>query len=111
VISAASASNLRRWNIALAILHAAQGVAVLLLSNGFTLGVTIPYMEGPPGSPVLGTEPVWQVPLATFIAVFLFLAAADHLLCALPASTAGTSPTSAAEPIRCGGGSTRSARR
>ena len=79
-----AAPNLRRWNIALAILHAAQGVAILLLSNGFTLGVTIPYMVGPPGSPILGTEPVWQVPIATFVAVFLFLAALDHLLCALP---------------------------
>ena len=79
-----AAPNLRRWNISLAFLHAAQGVAILLLSNGFTLGVTIPYMVGPPGSPVLGTEPVWQVPIATFVAIFLFLAALDHLLCALP---------------------------
>lgn len=79
-----AAPNLRRWNIALAIVHAAQGMAILLLSNGFTLGVSVPYMVGPPGSPILGTEPVWQVPLATFIAIFLFLAAADHLLCALP---------------------------
>ena len=47
-----AAGNLRRWNIALAILHAAQGIAILLLSNGFTLGVTIPYMIGPPGSPI-----------------------------------------------------------
>lgn len=76
--------SLRRWNITLAILHAAQGIAILLLSNGFSLGLSIPYMTGPPGSPTLGIDPVWQVPLATFIAVFLFLAAADHLICALP---------------------------
>ncbi|MBM3635161.1 MAG: hypothetical protein FJW99_07770 [Actinobacteria bacterium] len=79
-----AAPNLRKWNVALAILHAAQGVAILLLSNGFSLGITIPYMTGPPGSPILGGDPVWQVPIATFVAIFLFLAALDHLLCALP---------------------------
>jgi hypothetical protein len=79
-----AAPRLRRWNIALAVIHAAQGIAILLLSNGFTLGVTLPYMTGPPGSPILGTEPVWQAPIAVLVAVFLFLAAADHLICALP---------------------------
>ena len=81
---AEAAPNLRRWNISLAVLHALQGVLILVLSTGFTLGITIPYMAGPPGSPIIGLDPVWEVPIAVFVAIFLFLAALDHLICALP---------------------------
>lgn len=80
----AAAPNLRRWNMALALLHAVQGLAILWLSNGFSVGVSIPYMSGPPGSPITGTDAVWQAPIAILVATFLFLAAIDHLLCALP---------------------------
>ena len=80
--------SLRRWNIWLVVLHAAQGIAILALATAFTLPVIIPFMSGPPGSPIGGFEPVWELPLATFVAIFLFLAALDHLICALPGTNA-----------------------
>jgi len=57
------------------VLHAAQGIAILALATAFTLPVIIPHMSGPPGSPLAGFEPVWELPLAIFVAIFLFLAA------------------------------------
>ena len=62
--------SLRRWNIWLVVLHAAQGIAILALSTAFILPVIIPFMSGPPGSPIGGFEPVWDLPLASFVAIF-----------------------------------------
>jgi hypothetical protein len=42
--------RLRAYNLIMGLLHAAQGVAVLLLSNDFSLPVTATFMEGPPGT-------------------------------------------------------------
>ena len=43
--------RLRLYNAGMGLLHAVQGVAVLLLSNDFALPVTAAFMEGPPGTP------------------------------------------------------------
>ena len=79
--------QLRRFNAFLAALHFAQAIAILLLASDFTLPVTTSFIEGPEGGPGEGT-PVYNVlvdvPIAPLIAAFLFLAAADHLLVALP---------------------------
>ncbi len=78
-------NRLRVWNLVLAALHAGQAAAIALLANDFAIPVTVSYLEGPPGSG-LRSEPatLFEVPFGWAIAAFLFLAALDHLLVALP---------------------------
>jgi Heliorhodopsin len=77
--------RLRVWNIALAVLHAAQGVVILVLANDFSIPVTLTFLDGPPGSG-LRSEPstLFEVMFGWAIAAFLFLASLDHLLVAAP---------------------------
>jgi hypothetical protein len=72
--------GLRRWNVALAVLHAAQAIAVLVLASGFAIAVTLTSPTGPPGSPISAPETVFDVRIGWAIAAFLGLAALDHLL-------------------------------
>ncbi len=74
---------LRTWNIAMTVLHAAQGVLVLVLANQFTLPVTATFLQGPPGSQqdLVG---LFDVSIATGVAGFFFLSALFHLLVAGP---------------------------
>ncbi|MGA8208794.1 MAG: heliorhodopsin HeR [Nocardioidaceae bacterium] len=73
-------SSLRRWNVALTVLHAAQVVAILVLGGGFAITVTSSFPNGPPGSPPPAPSAVFDVSITLAIAVFLGLAALDHLL-------------------------------
>ena len=72
--------RLRTWNIALAVLHAAQAVAVLVIASDFAIDLTTAYPAGPPGTAVPQAEPAFAVAIGPAIAVFLALAALDHLL-------------------------------
>lgn len=74
--------SLRAWNIALAVLHAVQAVAVLVLATSFSITVTSSYPTGPPGSEAPAPSALFDVPVGAAIALFLFLAAADHLITA-----------------------------
>ena len=74
--------GLRRWNLGLTVLHAAQAVVVLLLASDFAISITSTFPEGPPGTPVPPPEPLFDVRIGAAIAVFLGLAALDHLLTA-----------------------------
>ncbi|RFU19957.1 heliorhodopsin HeR [Geodermatophilus marinus] len=75
-------AGLRRWNLALAVLHAGQAVAVLVLASGFAITVTSSFPAGPPGTAVPAPEPLVDVGVGAAIAVFLGLAAVDHLVTA-----------------------------
>ncbi len=77
-----SLRSLRGWNLTLTVLHAAQAVAVLVLSTDFAITVTRSLPAGPPGTPPASPEPLFDLPIGPAIAVFLALAALDHLLCA-----------------------------
>lgn len=79
---------LRRWNGALTVLHLGQAAAVLLLARDFTVTVTRSLPTGPPGTPPGAPEPLFDVPVAGAVAVFLALAALDHLLTATVARRA-----------------------
>ncbi len=74
--------DLRRWNVGLAVLHAAQAIAILALAGDFAITVTSQFPEGPPGSPATDPSALFDVPIGIAIAVFLGLAAVDHLLTA-----------------------------
>lgn len=77
--------RLRRFNLLMGILHLAQGVAMLLLSNALTLPVTGSFLEFEPGRG-LAPEPraLFEVRIGPLVAAFLFLSAAAHLLLASP---------------------------
>jgi hypothetical protein len=79
----AEASRLRRNNLVMAVLHAVQGVAVVVLATDFTLPVTSSFLAGPPGSGVAQPETVWDLNLAWGVATFLFLSSVFHLVVGL----------------------------
>lgn len=81
--TSATLGRLRLYNLVMGLLHAVQGIAVLLLSNDFTLPVTATFMEGPPGT--TGTlRELFQLPLGPAVATFLFMSAAAHLIIVTP---------------------------
>ncbi|MEP7092265.1 MAG: heliorhodopsin HeR, partial [Nocardioidaceae bacterium] len=81
-VTASQLSRLRRWNLGLSLLHAVQAVVVLLLASGFAITVTSQFPSGPPGAAAPAPEPLFDVAVGPAIAVFLALAALDHLLTA-----------------------------
>jgi hypothetical protein len=75
--------RLRWYNLVMGAIHAIQGVAILLLSNDFSLPVTATFMEGPPGTAGVLRE-LFTLPLGPAVAAFLFLSAAAHWIIAAP---------------------------
>ncbi|MEI7622226.1 MAG: heliorhodopsin HeR [Actinomycetes bacterium] len=75
-------ANLRKWNIGVGGLHLIQGIVILLISTSFAIPIVATVQTGPPGAPgslsVSKTFFDFNFPIA--IAIFLFLAAGDHLL-------------------------------
>lgn len=79
-------TGLRRFNLALAVLHAAQAAIILALSQDVTLPVLSSYLEGPPGSDApRGEAALFDLPVAPAVAAFLLLAAVDHAIVGGPA--------------------------
>ncbi len=78
-------AGLRRWNLGLGVLHAGQAVAILVLANGFAITVTASYPAGPPGTTPSAPSALFDVAIGPAVAVFLLLAALDHLLTATAA--------------------------
>lgn len=81
-VTESSLTRLRRWNLGLTLLHGVQVVAVLVLANGFAITVTAQFPSGPPGTAGSVPEAMFDVTIGSAIAVFLALAALDHLLTA-----------------------------
>jgi hypothetical protein len=75
-------AGLRRWNLALTGLHLVQAVAIVVLASDFAITVTSSFPAGPPGTEVPPPDPLFDVRIGVAIAVFLGLAAVDHLLTA-----------------------------
>jgi hypothetical protein len=78
------APSLRRWNIALGALHALQAIAILALATAFTLPVTASFLSGPPGTPAAAPTTLFEIPVASGVALFLLLSAGFHALVSLP---------------------------
>jgi hypothetical protein len=81
-ITPASLRGLRRWNLGLTLLHAGQAVAIAALASTFAITVTATYPQGPPGTRLGAPEALFDVRIGLAIAVFLGLAALDHLITA-----------------------------
>lgn len=77
-----SLRSLRGWNVALTLLHLGQAAAVLALATDFAVAVTRSLPVGPPGTPPGAPEELFDLPIGATVAVFLALAALDHLLTA-----------------------------
>ena len=78
-LTPARLANLRTWNIGLAVLHALQAVLILALSDSFSITVTSTFPEGPPGTRLPEASSLFDVRIGYAVAVFLLLAAVDHL--------------------------------
>jgi len=76
--------RLRQYNLAMALLHGAQGAALLILSNDFALPVTATFMEGPPGSGVPDPTTLFDLPIGPGVAAFVLISAAAHAVLVLP---------------------------
>lgn len=72
--------GLRKWNLGLTLLHLAQAVLVILLAGDFAITVTSSFPDGPPGSAAVAPEALFDVPIGLATALFLGLAALDHLV-------------------------------
>lgn len=80
-----SPRQMRVGNLVVGVVHLLQAVAVLALSNDFAIPVLASFPDGPPGSDPTGTSfTLFDVRFGWAIALFLALAAADHLLMASP---------------------------
>lgn len=90
-------SNLRRWNLGLTVLHFAQAVLLLALAGDFAITITSTFPEGPPGTRLNSPEGLFDLPIGPAVAVFLLLAAIDHLVTATVAR--GTYETDLARGI------------
>jgi len=71
--------SLRTWNISAGFLHLVSLVAVLALSNNFSLPVTASYMTGPPGSSFSNPIELFSNNVGYTVALFLGLSAFFHL--------------------------------
>jgi hypothetical protein len=77
-------SRLRRFNLAMAALHALQGALMLALSNDFSLPVETSFVRstGEGGQLVPVREVLFDLPFGPAVASFLFMSAAAHLVVA-----------------------------
>lgn len=78
--------NLRRINVAVGLAHLAQATLMLTLSNDLALPVTASWATGDPVVVRMPSAPeeVFALAIGPAVALFLLLAAADHLLVAAP---------------------------
>ncbi len=82
-LSKSDRSGLRIYNLVIGLIHLAQAIVMVVVSNDFSLPVTRSFLTGPPGTDP--SQEVWfDIPLGYAVAAFLFMAAADHLLMAAP---------------------------
>jgi len=76
--------RLRIYNAVMGFFHAAQGVAIVALSNDFALPVTASFLQGPPGSPAGIPEVLFEIPLGPAVALFVFFSALAHFTLVMP---------------------------
>jgi hypothetical protein len=78
--------KLRVWNVAVGLVHLVQAGVVLALSNDLSLPISASFLRADPVTVQGPTSPksVFDLPIGAMVAVFLLLAAIDHLLVAAP---------------------------
>ena len=78
--------NLHKWNLGVGVVHFAQAIAILALSTSFAIPIVATVQTGPPGAEgsLSLSKTFFDFSFPITIALFLFLAAGDHLLMAAP---------------------------
>jgi Heliorhodopsin len=72
--------RLRRWNLSVGALHAVQAATILIIATAASLPVTVTYLTGPPGTGDYGgPASLLDLRIDLAVAIFLLLAAVDHL--------------------------------
>ena len=64
-----NSQSIRRYNLIAGFFHLAQMVAVLALSNDFTLPIVARYMSGPPGSTFTDPIVLLDAPIGITVAI------------------------------------------
>ena len=82
--TAMTAARLRTVYVLAGTLHLVQMIAVLALSNGFSLPITATYISGPPGSTFSAPVTLFNTSVGLSVAIFLGLSALAHFLVASP---------------------------
>lgn len=88
-VSPQDAHQLRRLNLGIGLVHLVQAIAMFALSNDLAIPVTARFLDDDPvavlqaGGDVAATA-VFDLPVGPAVAVFLLLAAIDHLVSAGP---------------------------
>lgn len=77
-------ASLRRLNVVVGLAHLVQAVVIVLIANDFAIPVVAPVQTGPPGTELTVEKTFFDLNFSAAIAIFLLLAAADHLLMAAP---------------------------
>lgn len=75
-------AGLRRYNIVVGVVLLVQAIAVVALSNDFTLPVTASYLEGPPGTTPGDPVTLLNTPIGLAVAGFLALSGIALLIVA-----------------------------
>ena len=91
-VSPDESSRLQRLNLGIGLVHLAQAIAMFALSNDLAIPITADFLDDDPVAVLQGggqVEPttVFELPVGPAVAVFLLLAAIDHLLSAGPLRT------------------------
>ncbi len=81
-VDAGRLAGLRRYNVVVGIILLVQAVAVVALSNDFSLPVTASYLEGPPGTTPGAPVTLLDTPIGLAVAGFLALSGLALLLVA-----------------------------
>jgi hypothetical protein len=78
-------NSLWRLNVGVGLAHAAQAIAILVLAGAAALPVVVTYLAGPPGGGAYGGPAnLFDLRIDIAVALFLLLAAVDHLAVASP---------------------------
>ena len=88
-VSPQESQKLQRLNLGIGLVHLAQAVTMWTLSNDLAIPITADFLDNDPVAVLQGggqVEPttVFELPVGPTVAVFLLLAAIDHLLSAGP---------------------------
>ncbi len=77
---------LRRWNVAMCVLHLAQAAVILVLSNDFSVTINTSFLQWLPGveAPATVTESLYDLRVGPMVAVFLLISSVAHLIMASP---------------------------
>ena len=83
-IASGTSNRLRIYNSAAALVHLLQAVAVLSLTNDFSIPVTAMFLDGPPGTDPGTVTTLFDFRIGWGVAGFLLMSAAAHLTLIMP---------------------------